>query len=408
MIVYRCLHFGNHLGIVKRAVALGRYLQNPLAMIATLCGAQREIVSWKLSSLDHYLTGDEKWEMIEWVMVDVTNQVGLDLNLAASHAWLFAPLQFVSGLGPRKAASLQRQLLGGKEIRNRRDLISCGLRGKNDFYNAVGFLRVCCSGLHYTGKDTNLLDNTRIHPESYSLAEDLAKAVHKFHVQDDANNADSLEEPVQYINDNPQLLKSFDITDYSEKYEIEMGENRRETLYDIKVELLHGFRDPRRPYEEPTQDEEFDMVSGKNGNALVEGRIVQATVRNLQSHRAFCVLDSGLTGVLVEEDFSDNADDISLAEKLHVGDILTCKIKQVEKDKFQVCLTCKESELKSNGDQNSSEADSYYRGSQSSLRSQQGKAHNGELAKKPFNPRMIVHPYFQNLTLNQAMEVCYS
>ncbi|PRQ46330.1 putative ribonuclease H-like domain, transcription elongation factor Spt6, Tex-like protein [Rosa chinensis] len=34
-------------GMVRRAVALGRYLQNPLAMVATLCGPGREILSWK-------------------------------------------------------------------------------------------------------------------------------------------------------------------------------------------------------------------------------------------------------------------------------------------------------------------------------------------------------------------------
>ena len=389
-------------------MALGRYLQNPLALVATLCGPQREIVSWKLSSSDQYLTGDEKWAMIEWVMVDVTNQVGLDLNLAASHAWLFETLQFVSGLGPRKAVSLQSHLLGGKVIKDRRELTGCGLKGKKDFYNAVGFLQVCCRGLHYTGKDTSLLDNTRIHPESYSLAEELAKTVYKYHVQDDTNNADSEEQPIDYINDNPQLLKTFDITGYLDKYEIENGENRRETLYDIRMELLHGFQDPRRPYEEPTQDEEFDMISGKNGNALAEGRTVQATVRHLQSQRAFCVIDSGLTGVLLKDDFSDNADDLSLADQLHVGDMLTCKIKQVEKDRFQVFLTCKESDLKSNRHQNTYEVDPYYCGAKNSLQSQQGKAHNGELTKKPFNPRMIVHPRFQNVTLDQAMEVCYS
>ncbi|RZC49410.1 hypothetical protein C5167_017824 [Papaver somniferum] len=32
-------------GIVRRVVALGRYLQNPLAMVATLCGPGKEILS---------------------------------------------------------------------------------------------------------------------------------------------------------------------------------------------------------------------------------------------------------------------------------------------------------------------------------------------------------------------------
>ncbi|KAG0480411.1 hypothetical protein HPP92_011269 [Vanilla planifolia] len=88
-------------GIVKRAVALGRYLQNPLAMVATLCGPGKEILSWKLCPLDDFLSPDEKYEMVEQIMVDATNQVGLDINLASTHEWLFAPLQFIAGLGPK-------------------------------------------------------------------------------------------------------------------------------------------------------------------------------------------------------------------------------------------------------------------------------------------------------------------
>lgn len=41
-------------GIVKRAVALGRYLQNPLAMTATLCGPGKEILSWKLGLVSFF------------------------------------------------------------------------------------------------------------------------------------------------------------------------------------------------------------------------------------------------------------------------------------------------------------------------------------------------------------------
>ena len=118
------------LGIVKRAVALGRFLQNPLAMIAALCGSEREILSWNLGSLEHFLTPDESYEMVEQVMVDVTNQVGIDINLAASHDWLFAPLQFISGLGPRKAGSLQRALVRAGAITSRRELIAHGLGTK--------------------------------------------------------------------------------------------------------------------------------------------------------------------------------------------------------------------------------------------------------------------------------------
>ncbi len=37
-------------------------------------------------------------------------QVGLDINLAAHSAWQQAPLQFIAGLGPRKAQLLARSV----------------------------------------------------------------------------------------------------------------------------------------------------------------------------------------------------------------------------------------------------------------------------------------------------------
>lgn len=60
-------------GIVRRTVALGQYLQNPLAMVATLCSPDKEILSLKLHSLEHFLTLDEKYEAVEQVMVTTTN-----------------------------------------------------------------------------------------------------------------------------------------------------------------------------------------------------------------------------------------------------------------------------------------------------------------------------------------------
>ncbi|KAH7838360.1 hypothetical protein Vadar_025410 [Vaccinium darrowii] len=62
--------------------SLGRYLQKSLAMVATLCGPSREIL--ETLSLEGSLTADEKYVMIEQVMVDVINQVGLDVKWAIS------------------------------------------------------------------------------------------------------------------------------------------------------------------------------------------------------------------------------------------------------------------------------------------------------------------------------------
>ncbi|KAL1173906.1 hypothetical protein V6Z11_A05G444300 [Gossypium hirsutum] len=364
-------------GIVKRAVALGRYLQNPLAMVATLCGANKEIVSWKLSSLDNFLTPDEKYEMIEQVMVDVTNQVGVDINFAVRHDWYFLCFSLFPDLDHGKLPSYKGKLFNIEQLIVERSWLVLDLRQKSS--------RLPCTSF----------DGTRIHPESYELAERLAEAV--------CNNI--TETPLEYVKNEPQVLSTFDINDFSDNYEKETGENRRETFYLIKMELLHGFLDPRKPYKAPSPDEEFNMICGKNGTAVAEGRFVQAIVRHVRPQQAFCVLDSGLTGIIMKDDFLDEDDDCSLQNKLHEGDHVSCKIKQIDKSKCQALLTCKESEMKRIKYENFGEVDPYYHeGGIIPLNQQHKSCIEEKLGKEHFMPRTISHPCFTNVAMDEAME----
>ncbi|KFK40992.1 hypothetical protein AALP_AA2G071400 [Arabis alpina] len=391
-------------GIVKRAVALGRYLQNPLAMVATLCGPGREILSWKLHPLENFLQLDEKYGMVEQVMVDISNQVGIDINLAASHEWFFSPLQFISGLGPRKAASLQRSLVRAGSIFVRKDLIMHGL-GKKVFVNAAGFLRIRRSGLAASSSQfIDLLDDTRIHPESYGLAQELAKDIYDQDVRGDSNDdEDAIEMAIEHVRDRPASLKKVVLGEYLAS---KKRENKKETYSNIMRELSCGFQDWRIPFKDPSPDEEFYMISGETEETLCEGRIVQASVRRLQSGRAICVLDSGLTGMLTKEDFADDGRDIvELSERLNEGDILTCKIKGIQKERYQVFLICKESEMRNNRHQHKQNEDPYYVEDRNSLLAEKEKARKEkELVRKHFKSRMIVHPRFQNITTDQATE----
>nr|GFB34037.1 transcription elongation factor SPT6 homolog [Tanacetum cinerariifolium] len=260
-------------GIVKRAVALGRYLQNPLAMTATLCGPGKEILCWKLSPLDSFLTSNEKYSIFEQVMVDVANQVGLDVNLAINHEWLFAPLQFISGLGPTKATYLQRSLMRSGSIYSRKDLLNNGL-GRKVFINAVGFLRVTRSGNATSSSQMiDMLDDTRIHPESYILAQELAKDIYRADVNDEITDDDDITDvAMDHVRENSTLLKILEADAYAKSKKLE---NKKDTIDLIKSELINGFQDWRREYVEPTQDEEFSMMSGETDNTLSEGRVVQ-------------------------------------------------------------------------------------------------------------------------------------
>jgi hypothetical protein len=66
---------GTFTGAVRRAVALGRFLQNPVAMVASLCGKSMEVLSIKFHPLQNFLSKEELYDIIERVMVTVVNQV---------------------------------------------------------------------------------------------------------------------------------------------------------------------------------------------------------------------------------------------------------------------------------------------------------------------------------------------
>ncbi|KAL6223871.1 hypothetical protein ACLB2K_002728 [Fragaria x ananassa] len=160
-------------GMVRRAVAL-----DPLAMVATLRGPGREILSWKplTSPFDNFLTLDDKYAMIEQVMVDVTNQ----------------------------AASLQQSLVRSGKILARRELATLHGLGTSAYLNAVGFLYIRQHGLTHSRTSntfSTLLDGTRIHPESYLLAQEMVKDVY--------DDKDAME--LQHITDQPSYLEKLDI-----------------------------------------------------------------------------------------------------------------------------------------------------------------------------------------------------
>lgn len=148
------------------------------------------------------------------------------------------------------------------------------------------------------------------------------------------------------------------------------------------------------------------MLSGETEETLSEGKIVQATVRKVLPERAICALESGLTALIFKEDLSvsddRNIEDFELSDKVNEGNILTCYIKAIQKNRYQVLLTSR----KIDENWQKGEVDPYYYEGNNNLQSEHERAQKKkELAKKHFKPRMIVHPQFQNLTADEAMEV---
>ena len=123
--------FPEHGPLVRRAVALGRMALDPLAVLASLCGRGAEALSLRLHAMQDRVAPEELMAAIERIMVTAVAQCGVDVNAAAAAPWRRAALQFVPGLGPRKAGALLQAIArGGNTVESRcgRELVLEGER----------------------------------------------------------------------------------------------------------------------------------------------------------------------------------------------------------------------------------------------------------------------------------------
>jgi transcription elongation factor SPT6 len=174
------------------------------------------------------------------------------------------------------------------------------------------------------------------------MAQNMAEAAFKEEAQqnDDDVDEDMLEMAVEHVMTNPVVLDTMDVEEYARSTLVRGQSKRIPTLKLIKSELQHGFQDWRKPYTEPNEEQAFYMLSGESEETLSFGRIVQATVRNVQQNRVMCVLESGLLGFIEKEDLSDDRN-VEPSDKVAEGSIVTCRVKEVKSAKFFVILTCK-------------------------------------------------------------------
>ena len=92
------------------------------------------------------------------------NYVGVDLNTASKEL-----LTFVSGVSPVVANNIIAYRNEHGAFKNRKQLLKVAKLGPKAYEQAAGFLRI--------RDGENPLDNTAVHPESYSILATIAKDV---------------------------------------------------------------------------------------------------------------------------------------------------------------------------------------------------------------------------------------
>ncbi|MCO5570094.1 hypothetical protein L7F22_023810 [Adiantum nelumboides] len=404
-------------GIVRRAVYLGRYLQSPLASIASLCGPNREILSFGLHELQNFLTEDERYSVIEQTLVTITNQVGIDINMAAVHDWLFAPLQFICGLGARKASVIQRSIQGVGRISTRKEMLTpLRLMKKNVFINACASLRICSSGQAASGNQVmDPLDDTRIHPESYELARNMAELVYNEaqKQEDEEVEEDIIDVAFEYVKSHPHIIQSLDIEEYIKMVDERFQVYKPETLKDIQKELLHGFKEWRYAYSPPSDEEIFTLLTGETDHTMGIGRLVTVKVVGILERGIRCELGNGLSGFIQKDDFSD--DTTADHQDVPLWMMITCRIKNINKAiiddsprirYYSVDLMCRSSAMRGDDWEKFWSKDTYFSKDALLKSNEQEKATKAkdDEKRKSFKPRMIVHPQFQNISMSDAIE----
>eukprot|EP01027_Heterolobosea_sp_BB2_P000897 GEZU01001346.1.p1 GENE.GEZU01001346.1~~GEZU01001346.1.p1 ORF type:complete len:821 (-),score=229.51 GEZU01001346.1:22-2382(-) len=405
--------FPEYSNITRRAISVGRRLQDPLAEIAGLADEKDDITSLKFHKYQDVVPKDSFREALERALVYVSNRVGADINKMVLHKHLASTLKFISGLGPRKANYFLQRVssLEGATLKCRRDLVEEDIVGKNIFINCAGFIRIKENDL-ITSADFDVLEDTRIHPESYQLALKMSADA-----LEEEGTGGQLQAFVEKVMDAPQTLEDLDLVAYAKDLEEKTTMGKKGiTLQDIKNELQRPFWDPRNDYEPLQPEEIFEYMTGETPESFYEGMFIPVTIiRNLGRGRydrydrfdgdrgeILVSLDNGLTGRIVSHDLAQ--------EQIEPGSSVLCKILSIRKsnpDSFGVELSClmrdrEEYEAKqANREMQEREK---LRMMRQDSEAQKKKAEKKKDARRLKHHRIIKHPDFHNFTHMEAME----
>jgi uncharacterized protein len=229
------------------------------------------------------------------------NYVGVDLNTASKEL-----LTFVSGISSTIANNIVNYRHEQGAFKNRKELLKVTKLGKKTFEQAAGFLRI--------RNGTNPLDNTAVHPESYSVIEQIAK---------------SLNVPLKQITQVGENLTNLDLKQFITE------ETGLLTLQDAIKELEKPGRDPREQFQYATFQEGISEISD-----LTPGMILEGVVTNVVNFGAFVDIGVHQDGLVHISQLCDRfVSDPN--EIVKVGQVVKVKVLEVNEKLKRIGLSMK-------------------------------------------------------------------
>lgn len=287
---------------LRSAVSIARRLQDPLAELVKI-----DPKAIGVGQYQHDMPKKELDNALNGVVEDAVNNVGVDVNTASPSL-----LTRVSGINATVAGNIVAYREENGEFTSRAQLKKVPKLGAKAYEQCAGFMRV--------PESKNLLDNTGVHPESYSAAKDLLE-ICGYTVNDAAKNR---------IGDIKEKIAALGEDKVAEKIGVGVP-----TMQDIVKELLRPGRDPRDELPPPMlRTDVMDMKDLKKGMEL------HGTVRNVIDFGAFVDIGVHQDG-LVHISQITNRYIKHPSEVLKVGQIVTVWVIDVDLSKKRISLTMK-------------------------------------------------------------------
>ncbi len=287
---------------LRSAVSIARRLQDPLAELVKI-----DPKAIGVGQYQHDMPPKKLAETLDGVVEDCVNTVGADLNTASP-----ALLSRISGLSAAVCKNIVSYREENGAFKSRSELKKVPKLGPKAFEQCAGFLRV--------SESAEPLDNTAVHPESYSAAKELLS-----HFGYKKSEISGCGEELK------AKAEAEGLSVLAEKLGIGVP-----TLSDILRELARPGRDVRDELPPPML--RTDVLDIKD---LKEGMVLKGTVRNVIDFGAF--VDIG-----VHQDGLVHISQICSrfikhpSEVLKVGDVVDVKILSVDTVKMRISLTMKD------------------------------------------------------------------
>lgn len=288
---------------LRSAVSIARRLQDPLAELVKI-----DPKSIGVGQYQHDMPQKRLSEALDGVVEDCVNTVGADLNTASP-----ALLTRVSGISSAVSKNIVAYREENGAFHSRSELKKVPKLGPKAFEQCAGFLRIT--------ESSEPLDNTAVHPESYTAAKKLLEICG--YTPEDIKNggAQGLKDKVNEIG--------------MEKAAEQTGAGVP-TLKDIIEELTKPGRDPRDELPPPLL--RTDVLEIKD---LKTGMELKGTVRNVIDFGVFVDIGVHQDGLVHISEISEKRIKHPL-DVLSVGDIVNVRVLSVDTEKGRISLSMKQ------------------------------------------------------------------